>query len=155
MTKLSQPLRTYVLALALSVANVSLCHAAADFCVSSNGLTYVAKAFKVPKAGKCSSWQGFILGLPGDPDNTSTGTACASSADPMDLHVDFAITTVVEGGANVFFDHLSLPAPSLTGGDRDTSTLASGFVGSFPGMTSSVPCATKVVPNPSGKRPMD
>jgi hypothetical protein len=87
----------------------------------------------LPKAEKCSSWQGFILGLPGDPDNTSTGTACASSADPMDLHVDFAITTVVEGGANVFFDHLSLPAPSLTGGDRDTSTLASGFVGSFPG----------------------
>jgi len=137
--------RTSLLALAMTAASASV-SLAADFCMSSEGLTYVAKAFRLPRPGKCSPWQGFILGLPGDPDNTSTGTACASSADPLEPHVDFAITTMVEGGSAVIFDHVSLPGPAFTGGDRDTSTLADGFVGTFAGTTSKMTCPTRVVP---------
>jgi hypothetical protein len=106
----------------------------------------------MPRPGKCAPWQGFIVGLPGGPDNTSTGTACASSADPQEPHVDFAITTMVEGGSAVIFDHVSLPGPSFTGGDRDTSTLADGFVGTFLGTTSKSTCPTPVVPVQSLRR---
>lgn len=138
--------RALAIALVLTTAGAAAPSLAADFCMSSAGLTYVGKSFRLPRPGKCASWQGFILGLPGGADNTSTGTACASSADPLEPHVDFAITTMVEGGAAVIFDHVSLPGPTFTGGDRDTSTLADGFVGSFAGTTSKVACPTTVVP---------
>ena len=149
--KASHLFYTSVLSVALTTVGAPLAHAA-DFCVSSAGLTYVAKAFRLPRPGKCAAWQGFILGLPGDPDNTSTGTACASSANPADLHVDVVITTIVEGGADVIFDHLSLPAPAFTDGDRDTSKLAGGFMGTFTGTTSKAACPSTVVPNPSPPR---
>lgn len=134
-----------LVALGATVAGASSA-VAADFCMTSEGLTYVGKSFRMPRPGKCATWQGFVLGLPGGPDNTSTGTACASSADPQDPHVDFAITTMVEGGSAVIFDHVSLPGPAFTGGDRDTSTLAGGYVGSFTGTTSKSACPTPVVP---------
>jgi len=117
---------------------------AADFCIASGGLTYVGKSFRVPPSGKCKAWSGFILGLSGDPDNTTHGTACASSDGG---HVDFALTTAVEGGDDVLFDHLSLPKPSLAGGERSRNRLNNFFGDDGSGLAAEkTACPTTVVP---------
>lgn len=119
---------------------------AADFCIASGGLTYVGKSFRVPPSGKCRAWSGFIQGLAGDPDNTTHGSACASSDG---AHVDIALTTVVEGGDDVLFDHVSLPKPSLTGGERSRNSLHNFFGDNGSGIAADkATCPSGIVPLP-------
>lgn len=134
-----------VLGISLSLVGGLAAHAA-DFCIASGGVTYVGKSFRVPPSGKCKPWAGFILGLSGDPDNTTHGTACASSDG---AHVDFALTTAIEGGDDVLFDHLSLPKPSLTGGERSRNSLHNFFGDDGNGIAADkATCPTAVVPVP-------
>lgn len=140
------PMATLALALTCTTSQ-----AAADFCISAGARTFVGKRFKVPKAGKCQPWHGFV-----DSISRSSGSACAKS-DGTTLLISVTTQWITQTfGYGVLFDMFYFPLPiigSAANGSYNESqqNIGSGLVQTTtPGQDNAnvIPCTPTIVPIP-------
>ena len=115
---------------------------AADYCISLGGgvvsSIYVGKDFAPPKAGACTTWQGFCKGC--SPDNVQTGVACTASNGS---HVSFGITTFYLA-SNRQFDWVRLDLPGDSGSGN--FNYQNPALGTQNYTAKGAPCANQAVP---------
>lgn len=142
--------RTVVLAMALVAMAVPAL--AGDLCLQLFGDTYIGKGVKLPKAGRCTPWRGFLpAGVYCPEVSVSTGTLCTKSDDSVTIgHI---MTSCLSDGTVIQrSDHFELPRPTLTGGVDRFSTIqaspgsstTSGVAG--PGSAAVIACPEKKMP---------